>query len=31
VEADLKDERIAEYGIEILFAQAPVAGGVADS
>ena len=27
VEADLKDERIAEYGIEILFAHRPVAGG----
>ena len=27
VEADLKDDRIAEYGVEILFAHKPVAGG----
>lgn len=27
VEADLKDNRIAEYGVEILFAHKPVAGG----
>jgi hypothetical protein len=27
VEADLKDERIAEYGVEVLFAHRPVAGG----
>lgn len=27
VESDLKDERIAEYGVEILFAHRPVAGG----
>jgi hypothetical protein len=27
VEADLKDDRIAEYGVEILFAHKPVTGG----
>ena len=27
VEVDLKDDRIAEYGAEILFAHKPVAGG----
>ena len=27
VEADLKDDRIAEYGVEILFAHQPVIGG----
>src|ERR1700751_6111330 len=27
VEADLKDDRIAEYGVDILFAHQPVSGG----